>query len=322
MPYRPAEDRQDADMADSPFLQRTAVARARGESERELQRSARRGALERIRRGAYVDAESWRPLSPEARHRLQVEAADAAAVGRPVFSHESAAVMWGIPIVGSWPARPQTIVPIGAGLRSNRAVVRREAALDPQEVVEREGFRLTDLTRTSIDIAASRSFLSGVCAIEHVLFEGRHGIDAGAIAEVIARRRPFRGVRRADAALGFSGAGSASPNESLCRVRFDESGFSQPIQQKQYRGVDGRVYPVDFYWEEVDVIGETDGRVKYEDPRFLNGRTPQQALWDEKQREDELRAQSSGFLRLTWHDAWNRAGLIAKLTRAGIPRVR
>lgn len=309
-------------MADSLSLQRAAVARARGESERELQRSARRGTLERIRRGAYVDAESWGPLPQEARHRLQIEAADAAAVRRPVFSHESAAVMWGIPIVGVWPTRPQTIVQLGSGLRSNRAIVRREAVVDPQEVIEREGFRVTDLIRTSIDIAASRSFLSGVCAIEHVLFEGRHGIDADAIAEVIARRRPFRGVRRVDAVLDFAGTGSASPSESLCRVRFDEAGFSQPIQQKQFRGLDGRLYPVDFYWEEVDVIGETDGRVKYEDPRFLNGRTPQQALWDEKLREDELRAQSSGFVRLTWHDAWNRAGLIAKLTRAGVPRIR
>lgn len=309
-------------MVDSPSLQRAAVARARGESERELQRSARRGTLERIRRGAYVDAESWIPLPPEARHRLQVEAAGAAAVRRPVFSHESAAVMWGIPIVGGLPARPQTIVRLGSGLRSNRAVVRREAVLERQEVVEREGFRVTDLVRTSIDLAASRSFLSGVCAVEHVQFGGRYGIDADVIAEVIARRRPFRGVRRVDAVLAFAGAGSASPNESLCRVRFDELGFSQPIQQREYRGIDGRVYEVDFYWEEVDVIGETDGRVKYENPRFLNGRTPQQALWDEKLREDELRSQSSGFLRLTWHDAWNRAGLIAKLNRAGIPRIR
>jgi hypothetical protein len=309
-------------MVDSPSLQRAAVVRARGESERELQRSARRGTLDRIRRGAYVEAEPWRHLPQERQHLLQIEAADAAALGRPVFSHESAAVIWDVPVIGALPVRPQTIVLPGSGLRSNRAIVRREATLDPREVVERAGFRVTDLVRTSIDLAASRPFLSGVCAIEHVLFEGRHGVDADAIAEAIARRRPFRGVRRVDAALGFAGAGSASPNESLCRVRFDETGFSQPIQQKRYRGIDGSVYPVDFYWEEVDVIGETDGRVKYEDPRFLDGRTPQQAVWDEKQREDELRAQCSGFLRLTWHDAWNRAGLIAKLTRAGIPRVR
>ena len=137
-----------------------------------------------------------------------------------------------------------------------------------------------------------------------------------------ARRRPFRGTRKVDAIARFASEHSASPNETLCRVRFEELGYPQPVQQREYRGTRGQRYTADFYWDEYDVIGETDGRVKYESSLYLAGRTPEQAFWEEKEREDELRAQCSGFLRLTWDDAWNRSGLIAKLGRAGIPRRR
>jgi hypothetical protein len=237
-----------------------------------------------------------------------------------VFSHESAAAFWGIAIVGGWPSRPQITVPPGSGLRSNRAVVRHEAPLHPADELEGRGYRFTAMARTLVDVIASRPFLSGVCAAESALAIQPDLADA--VAAAAGRRRPFRGARKVDAVMRFASPHSASPNESLCRVRFDELGFPQPEQQRDYVGTRGQHYSVDFYWSEFDVIGETDGRVKYENSEYLAGRTPQQALWDEKVREDELRAQCKAFVRLTWDDAWNRAGLIAKLARAGIPRAR
>jgi hypothetical protein len=225
-----------------------------------------------------------------------------------------------MPIVGGLPTRPQITVAPDSGLRSNRAVVRHEAPLDARDIVNVSGFRFTTPGRTLVDYVAARSFLSGACAAEFVLHSGLVSRDT--FLRAIARRRPFRGSRKADAVARFASEYSASPNETLCRVRFHELGFSQPQQQQEYFGARGQRYSVDFYWPEFDVIGETDGRVKYEDPEYLSGRTPQQALWDEKVREDELRAQCRAFVRLTWDDAWNRAGLIAKLARAGIPRHR
>ena len=41
---------------------------------------------------------------------------------------------------------------------------------------------------------------------------------------------------------------------------------------------------------------EFDGRVKYTDP--WRGRSPGQVLWDEKRREDELRALDIGVVRI------------------------
>jgi hypothetical protein len=303
-----------------PHLMRSAFVRRGGESDRRLARAAEAGELTRIRRGAYALRASWTESSPEKRHLLRVIATGAAARSSPVFSHESAALAWGLPVVGGIPDRPQITVPVGSGLRSNNAVVRREAPLHPSEVSEVSGIRLTNLARTIVDVMATRSFLSGACAAEHALAIG--ALSRADLIAAVEARRPFRGSRKAEDVVSFASELSASPNETLCRVSFRELGFEQPEQQRSYSGSHREKYHVDFYWPEQDVIGETDGRVKYEDPRFLRGRTAQQALWDEKVREDELRAQCRGFVRLTWDDAWNRAGLVAKLARAGIPRHR
>lgn len=225
-----------------------------------------------------------------------------------------------MPIVDGLPARPQITVPPGSGLRSNRAIVRHEARLNANEIVDLGDLRLTTPARTLVDYMAARSFLSGACAAEFLLHSGL--VTREMVHDAITRRRPFRGSRRAEVLARFVSEHSASPHETLCRVRFHELGFPQPEQQKEYEGSRGQRWLVDFYWPDFDAIGESDGRIKYENPTFLAGRTPEQALWDEKSREDDLRAQSRAFVRLTWDDAWNRAGLVAKLTRAGIPRRR
>ncbi len=301
-------------------IQSSSEVRRFGGPDRQLARAARVGRLERVRRGSYVDSAAWTSLSAEDQHFIRMLAASAAAKGSPVFSHESAAVVWSFPIVEGLPGRLQITVPPGSGLKTNRVVVRHEARLDSSDIVSVAGFHLTGIDRTLVDFMAFRSFLSGACAAESLLHRGL--IDAEGMRSALDRRRPFRGSRKAEAVVQFAGDASASPNETLCRVRFEQLGYPQPIQQREYRGSGGKRYFVDFFWPEFDVVCETDGRVKYEDPVFLAGRTPQQALWDEKVREDDLRAQCRAFVRLTWDDAWNRAGLIAKLARAGIPRLR
>jgi hypothetical protein len=302
-------------------LIRSVEARRYGEEKR-LARAANAGELTRVRRGAFTASEVWGTLDRRQQHFLKVLATAAAARRSPVFSHESAAVLCGIPIVEGLPERVHITVPPDSGLRSNRTVVRHEGALHADDVIELETvpLRCTTTGRTLIDFSANRSFLSGACAIESVLHDGV--LTREHLIAQLDRRRPLRGSRKVEAVIRFASGQSASPNETLCRVRFEQLGFPQPDQQREYRGPGGQRYAVDFYWPEFDVICETDGRVKYEDPAFLDGRTPQQALWEEKVREDELRARSRGFVRLTWDDAWNRGGLVSKLTRAGIPRRR
>jgi hypothetical protein len=53
---------------------------------------------------------------------------------------------------------------------------------------------------------------------------------------------------------------------------------------------------VDAWFEEAAVAVEFDGRVKYTDP--WRDRTPQQVLWDEKRREDDLRGLDIRVVRI------------------------
>lgn len=75
---------------------------------------------------------------------------------------------------------------------------------------------------------------------------------------------------------------------------------------------------VDFWWPDFNVIGEFDDKHKYTDPRYMNGRTAQQVLYDEKLREDDLRAASHGFTRWPWATAVSPALLRAHLAPAGV----
>lgn len=238
-----------------------------------------------------------------------------------VFSYESAAVVLGIPLVGRLPVSPQVSASPELGRRTRHGIQWHAAVLGEDDIRSHEGFIVTSPLRTIVDLLACRSFLSGVASLDHVLRELQtYGVTKQLVLDELHRRRPFRNVRRADAATDFAGGISESALESMSMVRFDEFGYPRPQQQREYRGLNGAKYQVDFYWKDSDTIGEADGDFKYTDPQFLHGRTPEQALRDEKVREDELRAQCSAFVRWGWDDAWGGARLAQKLERAGVRR--
>ena len=118
--------------------------------------------------------------------------------------------------------------------------------------------------------------------------------------------------------IDFADPRADRPGESLSRVSILRTGLTGPDLQVHLRGASGRSYTVDFYWPEFDVIGEFDGRVKYTDPEFLRGGTAEQAVYDEKLREDDLRAVPHAFTRWKWSTALSPAALGALLRRAGV----
>ena len=91
-----------------------------------------------------------------------------------------------------------------------------------------------------------------------------------------------------------------------------------PELQVELAGASGRRYTVDFWWPQFGTFGEFDGRFKYSDPRFLRGRSPEQALFDEKVREDDLRAPGRGCARWGWEVAQSVPLLRARLSAAGV----
>ena len=91
-----------------------------------------------------------------------------------------------------------------------------------------------------------------------------------------------------------------------------------PQLQVTITGASGCSWTVDFWWPEFNVIGEFDGKFKYTDPEFLKGRTPAQAVYEEKLREDDLRAAGHGMSRWSWPIAISPRLLREHLVAAGV----
>lgn len=297
----------------------TRVYRRRGDSTRQLSNAHRRGDAVRIRSGAYAAERDWSSLDGRERHLATLRAAQFATVTPFLVSHESAAVLWEIPLLHGVPRRVVATSPAGVTRRTRHGIVWHELRIDPSEIVLIDGWPVTTPLRTTVDLIRTLPFAAGVAALDHQLRRADgHGVARDELAAWIARRRPFRNVRRASAVIECATGLADSPLESWFMALFFELGFATPEQQRTYRAADGRSYRVDFYWEGADVIGEADGRLKYDVGTSYS--TPDRALWHEKLREDELRAQSSGFVRLYAEDARDRSLLTRKLLRAGVPR--
>jgi hypothetical protein len=302
-----------------PSLILSARLREQGESTQQIERGARRGDFVRIRPGAYLTADEWRSLTPRDRHLVAMAAVTETSRRKLLFCGESAAALHGIPLLGGWPNRPHLVDHVGHRRAALVGVVTHRLDVPEDDVVDLGGALATSPLRTAFEIAASRGFLAGVVALDHVLGPalGIARMDAEAW---LARTRPFRGVRRADAALEIATGLAQTPLESLSLGQFHSLGFPPPRQQVEFT-IDGRIYRADFHFEDADVIGEADGRSKY-GPDLIGAPPPGARLWAEKEREDSLRMVVRGFARWTWDHALGGQELARRLQRAGVYPVR
>ncbi|WP_157155373.1 hypothetical protein [Diaminobutyricimonas sp. LJ205] len=92
-----------------------------------IKRALATGEWHRVRRGAFVLSDHWKTYSWQQRFRTVVVAAALIAPEPPLLSHLSAAVIWGLPIVGARMDTVHTIVPRTSGGRSTPGVHRHRA---------------------------------------------------------------------------------------------------------------------------------------------------------------------------------------------------
>lgn len=295
-------------------------ATAIGVGSRALTSAVRDGRLVRLRSGAYLRTDQWDRETPAGRYRWVVRAA-ARQLRDPVFSHESAAVLWHLPVAG----RQRTVHVLGpqAPDGAARGMGRRgdvhwhsAARVPPVEV--RDGARVTDIATTVAALGAVRGLLTTLAAADHALHEGL--VTRPDLADAVGRLGRGHGVRRARTLVELADATSGSPGESASRARMHLEGFVAPQLQKPFSDDAGRFAIVDFWWPEVGVVGEFDGRVKYRIDGVDDRRRIEDRLWAEKLREDRLRALGVRVVRWTWSDIWRPGALAHLLTTAGVPR--
>ncbi|ADG77703.1 Transcriptional regulator, AbiEi antitoxin, Type IV TA system OS=Tsukamurella paurometabola (strain ATCC 8368 / DSM / CCUG 35730 / CIP 100753 / JCM 10117/ KCTC 9821 / NBRC 16120 / NCIMB 702349 / NCTC 13040) OX=521096 GN=Tpau_1071 PE=4 SV=1 [Tsukamurella paurometabola] len=268
---------------------------ATGWSSDRLTNAVRSGELYRPAPGWYSAAKSETEWE---RYRTTVIATARRRGG--VVSHESAAVLHGIPYLR--PRRNQVHLtidrPSGGGVRAH--VYLHPRPLRPDDTCTVGGVAVTSRARTAIDVAMTGDLERAVCAIDAVRLVPRvlePGHPKPTALEELAECLEFLGRRRGVAvarrAVELSVTCSESPGESWSRVQMHSWGLPTPQLQVEHR-IDGATYFTDFEWGRV--AGEFDGRGKY----GVDTRLREHALEREKERQEAFEAAGFEVIRWGW----------------------
>ena len=298
----------DADPPDLPVVLTRTQALASGFTPDEIRQRLRSGRWFPLAVGVYRRECAPAFLDPfVAERQAHRELAYAAAMRHPgaVIAIESAAIVHGMPLVSPTPRRPTLIGSIGTR-RDDRMAHLHRRALREDEVMEAEpGLWITTPLRTWIDItrrgALPDSLSTGDGAVRAGLLTGEQAQQQA----TVVRGRHCRLVRSAAQLLDGT---RETALESYSFARFVQWGIDLPEMQVEIRDRFGAFLGrVDFLWRAQGLIGEADGAWKY---------GTQHVLYDEKRREDALRALGYRVIRWGWRDLGARAGLYTDLLTA------
>jgi Protein of unknown function (DUF559) len=238
--------------------------RAGGRSDAQIRTLVSAGRLVAIGRGIYVTRALAREFAdvPSGAHILTAAGAIWLAGPGSVLSHQSAALMHEIDLVGGELAHVTMYSRTGRrGVR--HGVHRYVASLPASHVTRKFGLPVTTPARTVVDLARTWTFAEGVVAADSAL---HRGLVSPLELRVVASECPSRGSVQAVRVVEFATGLAESPLESLARVAFDDQGLPPPELQVSIAGDRGFIGRVDFYWKQYRTIAEVDGALKYTDP--------------------------------------------------------
>lgn len=231
-------------------------------------------------------------------------AASAAALVRrdAVISHESAAVLHGLPVLHPRADAVVTMAP-RAPDGSAKAIHVHRATLPRHDVANWYGAAVTSVARTVADIARSdRS--AGLLTADAALREGLViAADLHAAAQACSG---WPGARGAAWVARHADALSESPLESLTRACLIRAGLPAPELQIWIPEARARV---DLFYRAERVVIEADGLLKYTEPATLR---------TEKQRHERLVRAGYAVVRLMWSDVVHTPAYAVALVQAAI----
>ena len=252
-----------------------------GWSDGAISRAVRSGRVVRLRHGRFT-------LVPGPHADLR---AALSSCGGSVASHRSALEVHGLPVVGTQAVVPEvTVAPRRIGRLLDAHLHR--AGMPPEQVTVVGDIPVTTCARTLVDVGRSRSPAAAVAAIDKALHEGWVNYDD--MYGVVAFCRNWPGIRRAVRAIELSDWRAESPLESVSRLVLGWSRLPAPEPQPTLLDGSGRFCGrTDFYWDEYGVVGEADGREKYD---------RRDVLTEEKQRQERLEDLGLQVIRWGWRD--------------------
>lgn len=289
------------------------VRRATSETERRvLAGDCARGLLHRARPGVYVERAAFESMTPEQQHIVSIRAYAAVAQAPPVFSHWSAAVLLGVPVLRARLDRVHVAfeTPDGRSIRGVAAHVM--PVLADVAVVTNGELLATNVPRTVVDIARASPFEEGVIAADGALHAGTaRDLLEQAVVDAAGRR----GRRRAQDVVAFAREEAESAAESRSRATMFRIGIAPPQLQVRIFDREGFAGRLDFGFPAVRAGGEVDGERKY---RELARGGAAEAVIDEKRREDRVRRRLAALARWGWRESGAAALLAPILRSAGV----
>ncbi len=280
----------------------------------------------RVAQGAYFSRELWQKLWPAERHLVRAIAVDERALRRrPVFSHLTAAAIWGVATYEFVGERVHTLVPESRSVSSNPEVLRHRMVYDSDELTEVGGLCCTSLPRTLLDVARAKNAEQAAVVLDSGLdmlgaarnpaaSRGGQGkeIPTESLRSTENSRRDAReqllaetgrragepGMRRATKRIEHADPRAESVAESLSRLQLRRLGYEVDVQP-EVGAPDRGTYRLDFEFLGLGAFGEVDGRVKYLDSGMRGGRSAEEVVLAEKEREDWIRG-STGKRVVRW----------------------
>jgi hypothetical protein len=186
------------------------------------------------------------------------------------------------------------------------------ATLRPEDVTSIGPVHVTSVARTLADLARHRPLGAGVAAMDWALHEQLVTVEE--IEDVLQFCSTWPLVPHARRALRLADARAESPLESTSRLVIPRLGLPEPELQSsifdRHRRFVGRS---DFYWDAFGVVGEADGRSKYDD---------RDVLTREKERQEQFEDLGLVVVRWGWRDVTRRRHVLKARLENGFERGR
>lgn len=286
-----------------------------------LRRAVRSRELTRIAPGSYVHSAAWNELDRHQQYELTVRARLDRLGRHLIASHDSAAILWGMPVLDEWPSEIHVIdTRLGKPTRKS-GVVRHTDPITDDEIVAGTPMLATTALRTALDLALRDGFVTALMLFDHGLRTGLFSADD--LQRGVDDRSNALRIRAARSALQFASPSAESPGESISRAQIILLGFEPPELQRRFVEGGREVARVDFFWPGVGVVGEFDGDEKYTIEALRGGRSVERVMIDEKWRSESLldRPEVTRVVRWNYAIARNPELLAERLLRAGVPRL-
>ncbi len=181
--------------------------------------------------------------------------------------------------------------------------------LDTSDRMSLAGVSIGTLRQTLVDLLLRAPRATAIWATEQAIAAGR--VVPAELTWQLAAARHVPGVEAARRRLALVDPRSESPLETLARLVIIDAGLPAPdVQITVIDPSTGRLwFRIDLGYADKRIALECDGRAAHTSP---------EAVFADRQRQNQLHLLGWRVLRVTWHDVVHRPAYVAWLVRTAL----